>query len=112
MKTALEALFGAMVAGGWATVSDGDVESPTGHFARVHNATDELGEIRDAFADTIEMYGDPGDDKIVGDFIVIEDSRGFVHITRYDNASDTIDAYDALQDQYGAWYDAQPLQDA
>lgn len=108
MKTALEALFQAMITGGWATESDGDVESPHGHFARVHNATAELAEIGDAFEDTLSAYGRPAEDEIVGDFIVIEDSQGFVHITRYPNALATIEAYAAIQADYAAWEDVTP----
>lgn len=105
MKTALEELFGDMLTNGWATESTGDVEAPTGYFGRLHNATEELGEIRDAFSDTIDAYGDPVDDEIVGDFIVIRDSQGFIHITRYNNASETIDVFNAISEQYYAWDD-------
>jgi hypothetical protein len=103
MRTPLEALFDAMVTGGWANESTGDVESPTGHFARISNAPNELSEIRQAFDDTLTTYGNVSDEDMTGHFLVMTDSQGFIHITRYHAESDLIRRYRQLEDQYADW---------
>jgi hypothetical protein len=105
MRTPLEALFDAMITGGWANESDGHVESPTGHFARISNAPNELSEIRQAFSDVTDAYGMPSDEDITGHFLVMTDSQGFIHITRYHAESDLIRRYRQLEDQYADWAD-------
>jgi hypothetical protein len=92
-----------MVTGGWANESTGDVESPTGHFARISNAPNELSEIRQAFDDTLTTYGNVSDEDMTGHFLVMTDSQGFIHITRYHAESDLIRRYRQLEDQYADW---------
>jgi hypothetical protein len=111
MRTALEALFDAMITGGWANESDGHVESPTGHFARISNAPNELSEIRQAFSDVTDAYGMPSDDDITGHFLVMTDSQGFIHITRYHAESDLIRRYRHLCEEYFAWADDAAAED-
>lgn len=82
MDTAREALFRAMMNDLWFTKTSGDVESPTGFFGYVINKPEELKELREAFADTIEMYGDPTDEEITGSFYASVDSNGTIRIDR------------------------------
>jgi hypothetical protein len=109
MRTPLEALFDAMITGGWANESDGHVESPTGHFARISNSESEVfgwpGGIKDSFADVISAYGMTDEQlrEAVGYFLVMTDSQGFIHITRYHAESDLIRRYRQLEDQYADW---------
>lgn len=115
MKTAIEALFQAMVTDGWFTASSGDVEAPSGAYAYVTNTYAEVASILDAFEDTTAVYGVPADAEIVGSFVVVEDSQGFVSIERYDaqladgtaySRGDGAAAkarYDALEAEYAAW---------
>lgn len=105
MKTALEAVLQAMVTGGWANESDGDVDSPQGAFARVTNEPAELGEVQGAFNDVMRMYGWNEDDakQLIGHFLVREDSQGFVDITSYDNPIQLTRDYQQLQDAYSLW---------
>lgn len=103
MKTALEAVLQAMVSGGWATDSDGDVDSPQGAFARVTNEEAELAEVVAAFQDTINTYEMEDTRELIGHFLVVEDSQGFVHVTRYDNPIALTRDFQQLQDAYAEW---------
>ena len=106
MKTALEAVLQAMVTGGWANESDGNVEAPTGHFARVSNSAAEMMEVCQAFADEIAMHGLTCEDAhalLIGDFLVREDSQGNVFVTAYDNPIALTRDFQALQDAYALW---------
>lgn len=106
MKTALEAVLQAMVTGGWANESDGHVDSPQGHFARISNSDAEvhgMGGVADTFADDIVLYEMASIDELIGHFLVREDSQGFVHVTEYDNPIDLTRDFHALQDEYALW---------
>ena len=103
MRTAIEALFDAIVSGGWANRSDGNVEAPTGHFAMVSNSPDELLELRQAFEDVTDVYGDVSDADLTGHFIVITDSAGFISITRYPSAVSAASEFVTLQNRFAAW---------
>lgn len=107
MRTATEALFDAIVSGGWANRSDGDVESPTGHFALVSNSREELPELRQAFSDVIDTYGDVSDDDLIGHFIVTTDSDGFVDVTRYPSVVSAASEFVTLSRRYTAWNEAE-----
>lgn len=112
MKTALEAVLQAMVTGGWANESDGDVESPQGAFARVSNSEAEVygepGSIVSTFSDVIAMYGMTDTNELIGHFLVREDSQGFVYITSYDNPIALTRDFQQLQDDYALWEDTTP----
>lgn len=58
---------------GFADEVSGDVESPIGHFYRVHNC------------------------------IVVTDSQGFSDLTEYRNESEAIGAFRELDESYSAW---------
>lgn len=103
MKTALEAVLQAMVTGGWANESDGSVEAPTGHFARVTNEARDMDGVHDAFKDVIVTYGLGDESKLIGHFLVREDSNGMVSITAYDNPIALTRDFQQLQDDYAAW---------
>jgi hypothetical protein len=103
MRTPLEALFDAMVTGGWANESTGDVESPTGHFARISNAPNELSEIRQAFDDTLTTYGNVSDEDMTGHFLVVTDSQGFIHIHRFDSETALVHEYRNMEADYADW---------
>jgi hypothetical protein len=103
MKTALEAVLQAMITGGWANESDGEVEAPTGHFARVSNSEAELSEVVQAFEDVITAYGMEDTRELIGHFLVVEDSQGFVHVKGYDNPIELTRDFQALQDAYAEW---------
>lgn len=103
MRTAIEALFDAMVNDGWANESSGNIEAPTGHFARISNSDNELAEVLQAFEDVTDDYGMPAREDIVGHFLVITDSLGFIHISRYGSEAALIADYRALEAEYNNW---------
>jgi hypothetical protein len=115
MKTALEAVLQAMVTGGWANESDGNVYAPMGHFARVSNEENEIASIIDAFGDVMETYGMgyvnhiQGEHELtdvnvlIGHFLVGEDSYGNVLVTRYDNPIQLTRDFQQLQDDFAEW---------
>lgn len=72
MKTDLVNLMQTAITQGWANQSDGDVESPTGYFARV-----EIGADWEEMRDALEYDGDKPKD---GHYCVVEDSNGSVWI--------------------------------
>ena len=103
MKTALEAVLQAMVTGGWANESDGNVEAPTGHFARVSNSEAELSEVVQAFDDVITAYGMDDTSELVGHFLITEDSNVIVFVSNYDNTIALTRDFQSLQDSYAFW---------
>lgn len=103
MRTPLEALFDAMVTGGWMTESSGDTEAPTGHFAYASYSSAEIDELYGAFADTIAAYGRPDPAEVIGHHIVTTDSQGFIHIESYPTEAAMKTAYAELQDKYDRW---------
>ena len=111
MKTALEALFQAMISDYWFTKSSGDVESPTGAFAYVTNTDKELPSILDAFTEITDVYGVPNAEDMTGSFLVVEDSQGNVHISRYDSDTAARAAYMRLEADFLDWEDTTPAHD-
>jgi hypothetical protein len=98
--SARDELLYVMSLEGWANASSGNVECPTGFFARISNDAREIPEIRQAFPD--ESAGISNAD-IRGHFLCIEDSLGFWHVTRYETARALELAYSALEAEYIEW---------
>lgn len=88
---------------GWANESDGDVQSPTGWFARISNSSAELNEIRDAFKSEVWRSFDWA--SILGHWMVVEGSDGVVHVGEYLNEAAVMFAFQELQFKFGE-YDA------
>lgn len=106
MDTAQEALFRAMLSEGWFTASDGDVESPTGVFGYVINRDIELREVREAFSETIEVYGDVSDDDLIGSWVAVIGSTGRIRIKSV--AADVLARhwYEDTLSEYLVWLEA------
>lgn len=107
MKTALEAVLQAMVTEGWANESDGMVDSPTGHFARISNSETEVlgwpGGISTVFAEVIATYEMDDERELIGHFLVQENDQGFVTVTSFTNPVDLTRAYEELQNAFALW---------
>lgn len=108
MRTALEAVLQAMIIGGWANESDGDVTAPMGAFARVTNEAEDKAGIEDAFHDVMDTY-ECEYDALIGHWLVEEASNGAVRVTRYDNPIHLTRDFQQLQDDYALWEDTTPL---
>lgn len=105
MDTSLEALFKAMIGNGWFINSNGDVEAPCGYFGYTNQTHAELEEIYEAFSDTVEAYGKPSDDDIVGSFFAYIDSNGIISIEKFDSVDQAHDRYNAFELEYATWND-------
>lgn len=103
MRTAVEALFDAMVTGGWMTKSSGDVEAPTGHFAYASYKKEEIGELYDVMSDIIDVYGRPDPEAVIGHTIVTTDSQGLMRIERFPTEWSMLAAYRELEREYEQW---------
>lgn len=106
MKTALEAIFDAMVTAGWADETDGDVET-FHHFALFRTITpDEVDRIGDEFGDVLNTYGRPNADELVGHFLVITGSEGHVTVLQYETESDAVHTFNTHQYAYSELHNA------
>lgn len=102
MMTALEALLKDMLQSGWFTKSDGDTESPLGFFGYINVVEDALFLIRQAFADTIEVYGDPKME-LCGYWFAMIPSSGIIHFWRKDSLEEAQKNFDHYVIEYGEW---------
>ena len=98
-----DAVLYSMTLGAWSCRSSGDVEAPTGFFAEISNKPNELAEIVDAFEEDIEREGLTDTAELIGEFLLREDSQGFVGVDEYDTEAMLKAAYDELERQYSEW---------
>ncbi|AXH46563.1 hypothetical protein SEA_ROBINSPARKLES_118 [Gordonia phage RobinSparkles] len=108
MDTAQEALFKAMLNNDWFTASDGHVDSPTGYFGYVTNTehdnlTATNGEFMSCFSETIDAYGWPKHDELIGSFVAAINSNGIITIKKMPNDSDAREWFDSMQRGYAEW---------
>lgn len=92
-----ERTLDGLVTAGWANASDGDVESPTGHFALIDLTTE-----REAMAELLD------DDEILPDpawYVVIVDTIGNRYVESHRTEGDATIRYNDLERAYLAWHD-------
>jgi hypothetical protein len=101
INTPLARLFRTIVTAGWANLSDGNVEAPTGAFSLVHIEPTELDELMLAVFDgadlPVRLYP--------GSYFVHEDSDGNTTVTEYITLNRALEAYNSLVREF-AWWDA------
>ncbi|QBZ72291.1 hypothetical protein SEA_CIRCINUS_249 [Streptomyces phage Circinus] len=95
-------LFYVMSLEGWANESSGDVECPTGYFARISNGRSDIPSIRDAFPEESRPVSD---DEIVGHYLLQENSQGFVSVYDYASEWQLTRAFRILEETYSEWTD-------
>ena len=106
MKTALESIMQALITAGWNNKSNGDVESPTGHYAVVEIPKDdnELADMVDAILDMAT-----GAEIVAlctsgrGFYTVTENSYGHVFINGPYTEKQTTEWFESKDDAYGEW---------
>jgi hypothetical protein len=82
----------------WANESDGDVESAQGYFSRISNRPEDIAEIRAAFEDDVpEGFAWS---RLVGKFLMVEDSQGFVTVQEFVTDSALERNYEYLRNAY------------
>lgn len=90
--------FKKIVSGGWAQHSNGDVESPTGHFAYIPVSINELVELSAACLD------DDDDAPVEGQYYVfVEDSDGNGSLYIYGSTREALDHFNRLTADYERW---------
>lgn len=99
---------------GWANKSSGDVEAPSGFYARISVDASELEALHDVLSSDFEV-GDLDLNDLIGHFLVIEDNQGFVTVEQYTDAPTSgglsgwdastllLSAYAERDRQYSAW---------
>ena len=97
-------ILDAMTKAGWSNASSGDVESPTGWFARITIDSADIASVRDTFeGEFSHLVISSHWNDVIGHFLVREDSQGFVTVTQYPTEAELISAYDELDNAYGDW---------
>jgi hypothetical protein len=102
-----DALFKEIVLAGWATRSDGNVDSPTGYFAVVEipDHLHELAEMRDAVDPDSSLVTDWPES---GWYVTVENSDGLIWVFRAGSQLQADTAYDEQVLAYADW-DDQPV---
>ena len=99
----------AIISAGWNNQSNGETDSPTGHFAIVERPS-HPGELNDILQ-AIEDLEDPDNDYLIeafetlapGFYEVIEDSIGLVHINGPVSSEQASVWFNATQSAYDQW---------
>lgn len=98
----------------WAEESSGNTESPSGYFWRISNKWVDVsldnGEFNSVLAEWFEQnlgVVDSWDlrNELVGHFIVQGVDSGMVYVYKHDSNAEMLEAYAALDEQYGEWED-------
>jgi hypothetical protein len=92
---------------GWCNEFSGDVECPTGFFARMSNTAREVAEIAEAFEEDFKELGLVDINELVGHFLLMEDSDGFVSVVKYEDEELLKYDYRRLDDVYCYWSEGQ-----
>lgn len=103
MDTAIEALFRSMLNESWFIASDGHIDSPTGYFGYVTNSDYEVNDIIAAFSETIDAYGMPDRNEIIGSYVAWIDSQGFIHIEKARHELSARHWFEARQREFSNW---------
>lgn len=100
-------LFKAIVGGGWANHSGGNVEAPTGYFALIHIKPNEVQEMHDAFEDEVgELVGlANGIRDLAGYYLTREDNNGLIWVVAYRRWTDALDAFGKYEADFAEWDD-------
>lgn len=88
---------------GWSNDSSGDVQAPTGFFARISNSTDEISEVIEAFDDDLSELARRHAKELVGHFMLYEDNQGAVGVDVYADHASLLADYEELERTYSAW---------
>ena len=97
-NTELARSFRTITLGGWANLSDGDVEAPTGFFALVHIEPNELAELKAAFDDEYGFVL-----PMPGSYLYGQDSNGNSSVTEYLTLDRALEAYNQLSREFALW---------
>lgn len=99
INTPLARAFRQIVTAGWANLSDGNVEAPTGHFALVHIEPAEMRELMEA------VFEDEPEPVTIypGSYLVLEDSDGNTELLEYYVLDGALEAYNRNMREFALW---------
>lgn len=97
-----EVLYGLSLTG-WATRSDGDVESPAGWFAIILNLPAELEDLAKNFPELLKEAELEDLDQLLGAFVMTENHDGLVTVTEYDRPHLAWARYKELEAEHTYW---------
>lgn len=103
-----DSLFKAIVNGGWANESDGDVAAPSGAFALITIEHVEAPSVWGAFGN--EDYLTEGQllwmwsGQLAGYYVTVENSDGIITVWTYDSPEGARNAFNGLEAQFGQWW--------
>lgn len=98
----------------WAEESSGNTESPSGYFWRISNTPEDVSMNNHEFNSVIEDWFKDNPEvtdssnlrfELVGDFIVQGVDSGMIYVYQYESKAEMLEAYEALDEQYGQWDD-------
>ena len=96
---------------GWANTSTGDVEAPTGYFYQISNTPADVQlantEITSVIEDQLAAYDIEDTEEfrssLVGHYLIVENSQGFVGVTQYGDVDSLLRDYHTLAVAYDEW---------
>lgn len=102
----------ALCVADWSNASFGDVEAPGGYVWRIDlDKQDIFGTVSgrntefESLLDALEFYDVTISERraLIGHFIVIEDSNGFIYVRSFDTEGDLMHEYEYRELQYSEW---------
>lgn len=85
---------------GWSEHETGDVEAPSGFVSRLNIKADDLGS---AYLQKTENIEGIKREDLLGNWILTENSDGFVHVQKYDTPEAAIAVIEVAEDTYSEW---------
>ncbi|AOT23625.1 hypothetical protein SEA_HARLEQUIN_59 [Rhodococcus phage Harlequin] len=104
MKTTLELLLEAMIMESWDEEWGGDVDAPTGSYARLSIRESELSDIGKAFheiltdEESFDLFG------LVGEWVYRKNDQGIPLPELYTTEAEAIARFEELEQAFDAWY--------
>lgn len=111
-SSARDSILHFLCVGMWSNDSTGDVESPTGYVWRISNNWEEVKPINMEINSVLEEWFTENSEvtdspelrlELVGHFLVVEDSNGFISVHEYATKSLVLSAFESLEGIFNEW---------
>ncbi|AEV52198.1 hypothetical protein WC1_59 [Rhodococcus phage WC1] len=104
MKTTLELLLEAMIMESWDEEWGGDVDAPTGSYARLSIQESDLPDVGKSFHEILADEESFDLTSLVGEWIYRKDDHGFPHPELYSTEAEAIARFEELEQAFDAWF--------
>ncbi|AQP30918.1 hypothetical protein PBI_TAKODA_59 [Rhodococcus phage Takoda] len=104
MKSTLELLLEAMIMESWDEEWGGDVDAPTGCYARLSIQESDLSEIGKAFHDILSEEDSFDLSSLIGQWIYRKNDQGIPFPELYTTEAEAIARFQALDQAFEAWF--------